>query len=101
MTHHRESVPLPVRLSAEQIEAVASLIGKSSELVNLVTDGINDVLTGDPIGTIRRSPSGQIIAVRVESLYHPYETFCPHGSASWMSDSVYTWPIVYQPDTEK
>lgn len=92
---YRDKVPAPLQLTTEQIATVARRLDVREYLVASVIDGIVDVLTGDPVGTIRRSPNGQVIAVRVDSTTHPYETFCPHGSASWLSDSVYTWPVIF------
>lgn len=92
---------VPITLDEKQIRSVTDLTGLGEDTIRLVLDGMNDVLTGDPVGTIRRSPDGRVIAVRVAHLADPYETCVPEGSASWRHDSIHTWPVIYQPGSEE
>lgn len=94
----RHVAAVPITLDDKQIRSVVDRTGLSEIVIRLAIEGVNDVLMGDPIGTIRRSPDGRVIAVRVEHLDRPYETCVPEGSASWHTDSVHTWPIVYRPE---
>jgi hypothetical protein len=95
-----QTASVPITLDEKQIRATVDRTGLPESTIREVIDGINDVLTGDPVGTVRRSPDGRIIAVRVNSLYSPYRTCVPAGSASWRSGVEHTWPIVYRPEND-
>ncbi|WP_280389875.1 hypothetical protein [Nocardia wallacei] len=91
---------MPITLHEKQIRSIVDLTGLGENTIHRVIDGLNDVLAGDPVGTIRRSPDGRVVAVRVDDLDRPYETCVPEGSASWRSDSIHTWPVIYRPEED-
>lgn len=87
-------------LTGEQFESVVETSGLPRTTVQGVLDGIDDVLHADPPGTIRRSPNGTVLAVRMASIQNPWLTFSINGgSNSWNStvQSVLTWPVIAGP----
>jgi len=107
MGHRIRHQDLVVQLTDDEVKAVAkeACIMDHSVVVDVV-DAINNVRLADPIGTIRRSPDGRVLAVRQPNLDEPYETFAinARGGASWLSDpneSVLKWPIIYKPKADE
>ncbi|QIQ63317.1 hypothetical protein SEA_SETTECANDELA_201 [Mycobacterium phage Settecandela] len=87
-------------LTNEQRQAVADLISVTPRAVATFLDAVNDVLHADPPGTIRRHPSGRILAVRQASLTHPWRTFVIDGkSASWVGtpQAIAKWEKIADP----
>lgn len=78
------------------------------DTVREVIDALNRVRVGDPVGTVRRHPSGNAVALRVAQKPSPHDRNDVHWWRILNPDSmsvyhggqivVQDWPVIYSPE---
>lgn len=99
---------MSIEVTDEEIEKIANLILNSAgshgphEAIRKVFDSLNRIREGDPVGTVRRSPSGLTHVMKTDTSSLPWFSDRMFKERYWHTDEqVKDWTIVYDPTVGK
>lgn len=88
----------PLELTDEQVAAIVEENPRlAKEDIHEVIDAINWQAISDPIGVVRKSRDGEVLAVRIPNKNHPWEAIWLNGRGGGYSiENPHQWKLLEQ-----